>query len=57
MKLLFDIEDVEDFCWRAGQMGLAVAPIHEADGYLFSNAKNPSGNSIQVSGRAFRHES
>ena len=53
VKLVFDVEDVEAFCARASADGLRFGKIHQADGYVFANAKDPSGNSIQVSGRAF----
>ncbi|HEX8049272.1 MAG TPA: VOC family protein, partial [Rhizobium sp.] len=29
-------------------------PLHQADGYVFANAKDPSGNPIAISSRAFR---
>ncbi len=53
IKLVFDVENVEGFCRRAAGHGLAFGPIHRADGYEFANAKDPSGNSISVSSRAF----
>jgi predicted enzyme related to lactoylglutathione lyase len=54
VKLVFDVEDVEAFCARSRSDGLDFGPIHQADGYRFANAKDPSGNSISVSSRAFR---
>jgi hypothetical protein len=27
--------------------------VEQADGYVFANVKDPSGNSVQVSSRAF----
>jgi len=54
VKLVFDVEDVEDFCRRAGENGLDFGPIHKADSYLYANAKDPCQNSISVSSRAFR---
>ena len=54
VKLVFDVEDVEGFCARRAAEGLAFGPVHQADGYVFANAKDPSGNSISVSSRAFR---
>lgn len=53
VKLVFDVEDVEAFCARARSGGLAFGPLHHADGYVFANAKDPSGNSVSVSSRAF----
>ncbi|MCC1481844.1 VOC family protein [Roseibaca sp. Y0-43] len=52
-KLVFDVPDVPAFCDRAAQDGLRFGPLHRADGYCFANAKDPSGNAIQVSSRAF----
>ncbi|WP_110803320.1 VOC family protein [Rhizobium sp. PP-F2F-G48] len=54
IKLVFDVKDVEAFRVQCGKAGLKFGPIHEADGYLFANAKDPCQNSIQVSSRAFR---
>ena len=54
VKLVFDVEDVEGFCRRAGENELDFGPIHKADGYAYANAKDPCLNSISVSSRAFR---
>jgi predicted enzyme related to lactoylglutathione lyase len=54
VKLTFDVEDVAGFCERAKEKGLVFGSIHKADGYIFANAKDPSGNSISISSRAFR---
>ena len=54
VKLVFDVEDVEDLCRRCAENGLEFGAIHKADGYLFANAKDPCQNSISVSSRAFR---
>ena len=53
VKLVFDTSDVAGFCQKAKALGLAFGPIHQADGYAFANAKDPSGNSVSVSSRAF----
>ncbi|PTQ74610.1 VOC family protein [Celeribacter persicus] len=53
VKLVFDVEDVALFCDSANRAGLKFSKVHQADGYVFANAKDPSGNSIQVSSRAF----
>ena len=53
VKLVFDVEDVAAFCDAARADGLAFGKIHQAEGYSFANAKDPSNNSIQVSSRAF----
>ena len=54
VKLVFDVEDLEAFCTQSGSNGLDLGPIHQADGYQFANAKDPSGNSISISSRAFK---
>ena len=53
VKLVFDVEDVEAFCQEAATRGLIFGAIHRADGYVFANAKDPAGNAISVSSRAF----
>ncbi|RBW56251.1 VOC family protein [Ruegeria sp. A3M17] len=55
VKIVFDVVDVAEFCRQAAQHGLKFGSIHKADGYSFANAKDPSGNSISVSSRAFAH--
>jgi catechol 2,3-dioxygenase-like lactoylglutathione lyase family enzyme len=54
VKLVFDIEDVSGFCERSAGNGLMFSAEHPADGYSYANAKDPCGNNIQVSSRAFR---
>lgn len=54
VKLVFDVQDIATFCSAAKNNGLEFGSIHKADGYCFANAKDPDGNSIQVSSRAFR---
>jgi predicted enzyme related to lactoylglutathione lyase len=54
VKLVFDVEDVPEFCATAKDRGLQFGKVHQADGYAFANAKDPSNNSIQVSSRAFK---
>jgi len=53
VKLVFDVEDVEDFCRETKTKGLTFGAIHRGEGYCFANAKDPSGNSICVSSAAF----
>ena len=55
-KLVFDVPDVDAFCARAAAQGLAFGAIHKGDGYAFANAKDPAGNSVSVSTRAFRRQ-
>lgn len=53
VKLVFDIEDVEGFKKQCSKQGLDFGATHQADGYCFANAKDPDGNSISISSRAF----
>ncbi|WP_420336544.1 VOC family protein [Roseibium sp.] len=54
VKLVFDVADVSAFREQAAKKGLKFGTIHKADGYEFSNAKDPDGNALQVSSRAFK---
>ena len=54
VKLVFDVEDVEQAVQRHAVRGLKFGVIHQVDGYQFANAKDPAKNSIQISSRAFR---
>ena len=54
VKLSFHVQDVPAFMARASTEGLAFGPAHQANGYLFANAKDPDGNSVSISSRAFR---
>jgi len=53
VKLVFDVENVEEFCRQSKKDGLEFGAIHQADGYCFANAKDPAKNSISISSRAF----
>ncbi|MFW6412941.1 MAG: VOC family protein [Oceanicaulis sp.] len=55
VKLVFDVEDVAGFRDAAAQGGLEFGPLHDGGGYVFANAKDPAGNTISISGRAFAH--
>ena len=54
VKLSFDVEDVPAFVAQALRGGLKFGAVHSANGYHFANAKDPDGNSLSVSSRAFR---
>jgi predicted enzyme related to lactoylglutathione lyase len=54
VKLVFDVEDVSGFCERSARDGLVFSSPHPANGYSYANAKDPCGNNIQVTSRAFR---
>ncbi|WP_299735981.1 VOC family protein [uncultured Roseobacter sp.] len=51
VKLVFTVADVPAFCNASATKGLVFGSLHHADGYVFANAKDPSGNSVSVSGR------
>ncbi|MGZ9808849.1 VOC family protein [Pseudoroseicyclus sp. H15] len=53
VKLVFDVADVPAFVARAAERGFAFGPVHEGGGYAFANTKDPSGNSVSVSSRAW----
>ena len=53
VKLVFEVKDVADFVAQSAERGLKFGPLHDGLGYYFSNAKDPDGNPIAVSGRAF----
>lgn len=57
VKLMFSVEDVEAHKVRCAQDGLIFGATHQANGYVFSNAKDPDGNSVGISSRAFRPHS
>lgn len=51
VKLVFTCPDVAQFCEDRRANGLDMGLLHRGDGYVFSNTKDPSGNSVSVSGR------
>jgi hypothetical protein len=54
MKIVFGVEDVTAFKSAKEKEGLKFGVVHEVDGFSFSNAKDPAGNSIQISSRGFQ---
>jgi len=56
VKLTFHVSDVPAFVARAARNGLKFGAVHKANGYQFANAKDPDGNSVGVSSRAFRRK-
>lgn len=54
VKLMFSVKDVEGFKEQCAQRGLAFGSTHQANGYSFSNVKDPDGNSVAISSRAYR---
>lgn len=55
VKLVFDMRDVEAFRAHSAGRGLVFGPIHQAGDYVFANARDPDGNPISISSRAFRN--
>jgi predicted enzyme related to lactoylglutathione lyase len=51
MKIVFGVADVQSFKLAAEKNGLKFGVVHKAGGLEFSNAKDPAGNSIQISSR------
>ncbi len=54
VKLSFHVPDVAAFAAEAATRGLDFGAIHEANGYLFANTKDPDKNSVSISSRSFR---
>jgi len=53
-KVEFDVENVEKFRKKCIANDLNFGSVHTADGYSYSNAKDPGKNNVQISSRAFR---
>jgi len=51
IKLVFGVPDVRKFKSEREAHGLKFGPIHDAGDFEFANAKDPAGNSIQISSR------
>ena len=51
IKLVFAVRDVGSFRADRAADGLKFGVVHKALGHEFSNAKDPAGNSIQISSR------
>lgn len=56
VKLVLDVKDVAGFCADCKKDGLLFSFLHQADGYVFANARDPAGNAISVSSRAYRKQ-
>jgi len=56
VKLVFDVKNVEKFRAEKLKEGLKFGSIHQCDGYVYSNARDPGKNPIQISSRAFRNK-
>lgn len=51
MKLVFGVADVRGFKAEKEKQGLRFGVVHSFGGIEFANAKDPAGNSIQISNR------
>ena len=54
MKVVFGVSNVRKFIAEREADGLRFGPIHSAGEFEFANAKDPAGNSIQISGRGLQ---
>lgn len=50
-KIVFGVADVPAFVKERAAAGLEFGVTHRIDGFTFSNARDPAGNSIQISSR------
>ncbi|MGC2491971.1 VOC family protein [Candidatus Binatus sp.] len=54
IKIVFGVADVRRFKKEREDAGLKFGPIHEPADFEFANAKDPAGNSIQISNRGLK---
>ena len=54
IKLVFGVADVAKFKGERELAGLKFGPIHTTPKFEFANAKDPAGNSIQISSRGLK---
>jgi predicted enzyme related to lactoylglutathione lyase len=54
IKIVFGVTDARAFVEEREKHGLKFGPIYEMDGFIFSNTKDPAGNSVQVSSRSLK---
>jgi predicted enzyme related to lactoylglutathione lyase len=54
IKIVFGVSDVRKFKKEREEDGLKFGPIHEAEDFEFANAKDPAGNSVQISSRGLK---
>jgi predicted enzyme related to lactoylglutathione lyase len=51
IKIVFGVRNIAQFKERCRRNGFIFGPIHEAEGFRYSNAKDPAGNSVSISSR------
>jgi predicted enzyme related to lactoylglutathione lyase len=54
IKIVFGVKDVRRFKAEREAAGLKFGVVHESRDHEFANARDPAGNSIQVSSRGMR---
>lgn len=54
MKLVFGAADVRAIKAKLERAGMKLGTVHAIDGIEFVNAKDPAGNSIQISNRGMK---
>ena len=54
IKIVFGVKDVRAFKAEREANGLKFGVVHAVDNFEFSNAKDPAGNSIQISSRGLK---
>ena len=54
IKIVFGVKDVHAFKAERAAAGLKFGVVHRSVGHEFSNAKDPAGNSIQISSRGLK---
>jgi len=54
IKIVFGVKDVRRFRAEREAAGLKFGVVHKSRGHEFSNAKDPAGNSVQISSRGLK---
>jgi len=54
IKIVFGVKDVRGFKADCEANGLRFGVVHDVNGFQFSNAKDPAGNSISISSRGMK---
>jgi hypothetical protein len=54
IKIVFAVKDVRKFTAERAAFGLKFGVIHQTGAHEFANARDPAGNSIQVSSRGLK---
>jgi catechol 2,3-dioxygenase-like lactoylglutathione lyase family enzyme len=54
IKIVFAVGDVRAFKAKQAAAGLRFGVVHEAAHHEFANAKDPAGNSVQISNRGVK---